>query len=91
MDTFDDGESARDLDVARVWYEARATLEAKALTLAKETSDLNAKVATLEGDKNETSRLLQLTRNELDNEREAHVATRRAMRESRSSPADADA
>jgi hypothetical protein len=82
VDTFDDGESARDLDVARVWYEARATLEAKALTLAKETSDLNAKVATLEGDKNETSRLLQLTRNELDNEREAHVATRRAMRES---------
>ena len=81
-DTFDDGESARDLDVARVWHEVRATLEAKALTLAKETSDLNAKVATLEGDKNETSRLLQLTRNELDNEREAHVATRRAMRES---------
>lgn len=60
--------------------EAKAALEARALELAEETARANARVATLEADVAEQTRVLELERRELEKERDAHGKTRDALR-----------
>ena len=68
-------------ETTRVLMEARAALEARALELAEETAFANARVAELEADVKEQTRVLELERRELLKERDAHAKTRDALRE----------
>lgn len=63
--------------------DARAALEARALELAEETAFANARVATLEADVKEQTRVLELERRELLKERDAHAKTRDLLRENK--------
>jgi len=67
-------------ETTRVLMEAKAALEARALALAEETARANARVAKLEADVAEHARVLELERTELRKERDAHDATRNALR-----------
>ena len=60
--------------------EAKAALEARALALAEEAARANARAAKLEADVTEHARVLELERVELAKERDAHAATRNALR-----------
>ena len=70
-------------ETTRVLMEARAALEARALELAEETAFANARVAELEADVKEQTRVLELERRELEKERDAHAKTRDALRENK--------
>lgn len=71
---------AETAETTRVLMEAKAALEARALALAEETARANARVAKLEADVAEHARVLELERTELRKERDAHDATRNALR-----------
>ncbi len=70
-------------ETTRVLMEARAALEARALELAEKTAFANARVAELEADVKEQTRVLELERRELEKERDAHAKTRDALRENK--------
>lgn len=78
-------------EASRVLTEAKAKLEAKALTLAEETMKANARISKLESDLQENARLLELESRALETERDAHFATRQAMREAVGSSARREA
>ena len=78
-------------EASRVLTEAKAKLEAKALTLAEETMKANARISKLESDLQENARLLELESRALETERDAHFATRQAMREAAGSSARREA